>query len=97
MMRDGELLALTMPERLTSEIGSGSWLPTPSVSTHWSNRSLSPGAAVRLTLHGIARERGGQLCPIFVEVVMGWPIGWTDCEPLAMDKFQQWQRSHLKY
>lgn len=37
---------------------------------------------------------GGQLNPPWVEWLMGWPIGWTDLEPLGMDKFQQWRRSH---
>jgi hypothetical protein len=25
---------------------------------------------------------------------MGWPIGWTDLKPLAMDKFLEWWRLH---
>ena len=39
---------------------------------------------------------GGQLNPDWVEWLMGWPIGWTDLKPLAMDKFRQWLRSHGK-
>ena len=35
---------------------------------------------------------GGQLNPTWVEWLMGWPIGWTDLRPLAMDKFRQWLR-----
>jgi len=30
------------------------------------------------------------------EWMMGWPIGWTACEPLATDRFQQWLDSHGK-
>lgn len=37
---------------------------------------------------------GGQLNPNWVEWLMGWPIGWTDLEPLAMDKFQTWLQLH---
>lgn len=37
---------------------------------------------------------GGQLNPMWVEWLMGWPIGWTDLRPLAMDRFQQWCASH---
>ena len=29
---------------------------------------------------------GGQLNPPFPEWLMGWPLGWTDLKPLAMDK-----------
>ena len=36
----------------------------------------------------------GTLNPTWVEWLMGWPIGWTACEPLATDRFRQWQRSH---
>lgn len=25
---------------------------------------------------------------------MGWPIGWTDCDVSAMDRFQEWLKSH---
>jgi hypothetical protein len=37
---------------------------------------------------------GGQLNPTWVEWLMGWPLGWTDLKPLAMDKFREWQQQH---
>jgi hypothetical protein len=40
-------------------------------------------------------EAGGQLNPTWVEWLMGWPLGWTDLRPSAMDKFQSWQQQHL--
>jgi DNA (cytosine-5)-methyltransferase 1 len=30
---------------------------------------------------------GGHLNPMWVEWLMGWPLGWTDLKPLEMDKF----------
>jgi len=33
---------------------------------------------------------GGQLNPDWVEWLMGWPIGWTDLEPLPMESFIDW-------
>lgn len=36
----------------------------------------------------------GRLNPDWVEWLMGWPIGWTDLEPLAMDRFQLWLKKH---
>lgn len=33
---------------------------------------------------------GGQLSPMWVEWLMGWPVGWTELRPLATDRFQSW-------
>jgi len=35
-----------------------------------------------------------RLNPDWVEWLMGWPIGWTELKPLAMDRFHEWQRQH---
>jgi hypothetical protein len=42
----------------------------------------------------LVTQVGGQLNPTWVEWLMGWPLGWTDCAVSATDKFRQWQRSH---
>ena len=34
------------------------------------------------------------LNPSFGEIVMGWPLGWTELKPLGTGKFQEWQRQH---
>lgn len=34
------------------------------------------------------------LNPMWVEWLMGWPLGWTDLRPLGMDRFRQWLRLH---
>jgi hypothetical protein len=34
----------------------------------------------------LPQQVGGQLNPTWVEWLMGWPLGWTDLKPLAMDK-----------
>ena len=34
------------------------------------------------------------LNPRFVEWLMGFPIGWTDLQPLETQSFQQWQQRH---
>lgn len=41
------------------------------------------GPALKEIIHG-------QLNPTWVEWLMGWPLGWTDLQPLVMDRFQQW-------
>jgi hypothetical protein len=40
---------------------------------------------------------GGKLNPMWVEWLMGWPLGWTDLKPLEMDKFQKWQEQHGRH
>lgn len=34
------------------------------------------------------------LHPLFAELTMMWPLGWTDLQPLGMDKFLEWQQQH---
>lgn len=40
---------------------------------------------------------GREYCPDLPEWLMGWPIGWTDLKPLAMDKFQSWLQQHGEF
>ena len=42
----------------------------------------------------VVEPKGLALNPMWVEWLMGWPIGWTDSKPLAMGKFQQWLFKH---
>jgi hypothetical protein len=46
--------------------------------------------------HANAATTGGQLNPTWVEWLMGWPLGWTDCAVSATDKFRKWLDSHGK-
>ena len=36
------------------------------------------------------------LNPLFAELIMMWPVGWTDLKPLETAKFQEWQQQHGK-
>ncbi len=77
----------------TCENESGLWPGTPTKamserSEDFKTPGLTPAEFVR-TLPG-----GGQLNPAWVEWLMGWPIGHTDLQPLAMDRWQEWQRVH---
>ena len=40
------------------------------------------------------QNNGGPLNPMWVEWLMGWPLGWTDLKPLEMDKFPYVQQQH---
>lgn len=50
------------------------------------------GAKEQLTLETAVGS--GKLNPMWVEWLMGWPLGWTAVEPLETDKFQQWCERH---
>ena len=65
--------------------------PTPTV-----HDSKNNGAASQMEQNTkpLNAEIGGSLNPTWVEWLMGWPIGWTDLNVSAMDKFRQWCRSH---
>jgi len=42
----------------------------------------------------LSEQIGGSLNPTWVEWLMGWPLGWTDLKPLAMDKYHCAQPAH---
>jgi hypothetical protein len=44
----------------------------------------------------VAGLHGGKLNPTWVEWLMAWPLGWTDCAASATDKFRQWCDLHGK-
>lgn len=82
--------------------GRGMW-PTPVATMA---KGSSPAALTRRSGadrsndrldHAVMAADGGQLNPDWVEWLMGWPIGWTDLKPLAMDRWQEWQQQHSRY
>ena len=40
---------------------------------------------------------GGTLNPVFVEWLMGWPLGWTGLKPLETDKYHFVQQPHGEF
>jgi hypothetical protein len=60
------------------------------------SRKPGTGGAVLNEVAG-ASKTGKRLNPLFVEWLMGWPPGWTDFEPVAMEWSRWWQlmRSEL--
>jgi hypothetical protein len=53
--------------------GSGAWAQLKSNTTIEEARAMGAG-------------NGGKLNPMWVEWLMGWPLGWTDLKPLETDK-----------
>ena len=66
--------------------------PTPNAQDHKAGMSNAPGRqqsslprTIAIELGTTQKESGG-LNPMWVEWLMGWPLGWTDLKPLEMDK-----------
>ena len=68
--------------------------PTPTA--HMAKETNAPSEALR-NEPSLTSLVGGSLNPMWVEWLMGWPLGWTDLKPLGTDKFQQWQQQHGDY
>ena len=75
--------------------------PTPKLSDYkdrgnMSNPSIQRRAAKgkQMDLSMVAHPTSGQLNPTWVEWLMGWPLGWTELKPLAMDKSLFVQQPH---
>jgi len=103
MTQDGLLWEQTTLEPVIVEKGFGYW-PTPTA-TDWK----ATGKLETLKRQGDRNEAGHQNRPqyqyarkfnmkmplVASEILMMWPLGWTDLKPLEMDKFQEWQQQHL--
>jgi hypothetical protein len=73
----------------------GLLVPTPIASDWKGSLGNVTGKGYPKTNQG--KLAGGPLNPEYVEWLMGWPIGWTDLQPLAMDRFRQWLEEHMNY
>jgi hypothetical protein len=102
-MRNGVCWERDTPEEIAQETESGLW-PAPRATDPLAakfrresivkvisrDRSLDLRLPYFLSLAGVPLSQ----YPSAFEWTMGWPQGWTDLEPLATDKFQQWLHSH---
>jgi hypothetical protein len=75
--------------------------PTPTASDNRDRGNLGSPAIQRRVKKGkqimlsmSVSDTSGALNPQWVEWLMGWPLGWTDCDALATDRFQPWSRLH---
>ena len=112
IMLDGELSELGTSVRPIREIGCGSW-PTPDAnmgkrgtqpnwtrlrkSGHTAQYPINQAIRDSLTPSGSTTPPKVQLNPAWLEWLMGWPIGWTDLQPLVTDKFQDVQPWHSTF
>jgi hypothetical protein len=82
---------------ITTALADAVMFATPK-SRDWKGQSQrgihAPGDALPNMDRGDGKPIGGSLNPTWVEWLMGWPLGWTDCVASAMDRFHQWLLSH---
>ena len=82
----------TKPANLRDQVANTeNWnklLPTPNARDWKDGKTAgnrkSPGLGV--IAHQLDNQNGGHLNPMWVEWLMGWPLGWTELKPLEMDK-----------
>lgn len=71
--------------------------PTPTA-RDWKSGIFSPEGKAKRDEHSRGKPLnetiGGQLNPTWVEWLMGWPLGWTDLQPLATDKYRNARQRH---
>ena len=109
LMLHGECMARAQQELRTAETDGGALpdLPTPTANYYGTtNNGEKNGKPYKTkgkpSLWTMARRgewpdrrlAGGPLSPMWIAWLMGWPIGWTDSEPLATGRFRQWLRLH---
>jgi hypothetical protein len=70
------------------------FFPTPTC--HNSKEGAYPSEHNRKT-PTLATHAGGKLNPMWVEWLMGWPLGWTDLKPLETDKSHSAPQQHGKF
>ena len=71
------------------------WLPTRTTEMNHHQPSMQKHAGCKrlMTLTG----KRGRMSPLLAEALMGWPIGWTDCESSAMARYLPWLCWHGHY
>jgi hypothetical protein len=78
--------------------------PTPQASDNRDRGNLGSGAIQRrkdkgkqIMLSQSVSDTSGALNPLWVEWLMGFPLGWTDLKPLETARFQSWLQLHGGY
>jgi hypothetical protein len=110
LMRGGECWGLDTPAHHTDAIDCGFWptpVKTDGFAVGWCETSIArkergetrpSGARIGSGLKYYRKtERylsGGYPNPMFTEWLMGWPIKWTDLQPLETGRYQAWLHSH---
>lgn len=78
---------------LPEEVFNRIYFPTPTCQDAKNNGAQSQQERNTKPLNAIV---GGALNPVWVEWLMGWPLGWTDLKHLATARFRSWLQQHSK-
>ena len=94
LMQDGEVSPLEMRVRRLK--GSDFLLPAPTKSMGKRGWGLSRTGRARYSQELIdnALSFGYKPPPALLEWTMGWPLTWSQSQPLETDRFQAWLRAH---
>lgn len=68
--------------------------PTPRAESGVSRKPGTGGKCLQEEARKSIGANTGMLNPMWVEWLMGWPLGWTDLKQLETGKFQQWCERH---
>ena len=63
------------------------YLHTPTTKANYAAASMQKWPSAREFVRVFGRPH-----PTIHEWLMGWPEGWSDTKPLAMDKYRSWQQ-----
>ena len=100
LMLNGVCWEEITPNYLIEENEFGCWLPTMTVSMKngcSSKRYLNSKeyrGSMPMEWIRTSKDCAQYFHPDYAELLMDFPIRWTDLKPLAMDKFQSWQQQH---
>jgi hypothetical protein len=95
LMHDGTCWEQRTSAFRTSGTGCGYSLPTPTGVNGGRNNMMGRVDEWGGSSNPLRGTVIGSMClPAFEEMVMGWPIGWTEPTPYATVKFHEWQQQH---
>lgn len=94
MMQNGECWELMPLDFPITEPDCG-WLPTPQAGDARATINRD-SQNQRMLSHAVQSKigNGEKLNPAFAEMVMDWPIGWTDCTQSGTGRFRSWRQQH---
>lgn len=83
---------ISLTDFVRQDGGKGRVYPTPGFNDYKSGKGYNHGDKKQTPQ--LRHLSGGLLNPVWVEWLMGWPLGWTELKPSATDKCHSAQPLH---